>query len=120
MRGGESSPPAPCPLSQRDENQPRGTEDTEAHRGVKGVQPGGNVDWDGQHCRFCRFFILCCGRSVLNARIQAGLPELSLPIRGKGGNDHGKNGKVGGKSGNDHGKAGKVRGKGGKPTSNRS
>jgi hypothetical protein len=19
---------------------------------------GGNVDWDGQHCRFCRFFVV--------------------------------------------------------------
>ena len=79
----------------------------------------GKVDWDGQHCRFCRCFILCLGRPPLKRRIQGGFAarnNVTLRVMGgKNGNELARNGndvatfgKVGGKNGKDERRRGRI------------
>jgi hypothetical protein len=66
-------------------------------------KPHGNVDWDGQHCRFCRFFSLVSG--VSSSRMPdssrfAGSDNLTFCVMGgKSGTIAARNGKGGGKNG---------------------
>jgi len=55
---------------------------------------GGNVDLRGEHCRFCRFSMVCRGMRRTGPGFQAGLSGLSLAQGGKSGKIGGKNGKI--------------------------
>jgi hypothetical protein len=69
---------------------------------------GGKVDWDGQHCRFCRFSLLCRGvvRSIAAFKPVCTTWQLDIWRYGwQKRQDRGKKwqrcGKVGGKNGKD-------------------
>jgi hypothetical protein len=64
---------------------------------------GGNVDWDGEHCRFCRFRILVSTsdlpRMPDSSRFAACGNLTFRVMGGKRGKIRQRNGKVGGKNG---------------------
>src|SRR5689334_8279078 len=77
---------------------------------MPGVIPRGKVDWDGQHCRFCRFLILLRVSSSLNPDFKGSSGPDACARAAKAarnGKDVATDGKVGGKNG-----------KGGKPKPN--
>src|SRR5579859_624461 len=60
-----------------------GGEGNPCHSRSEAADADGNVEWDGQHCRFCRFLATCRGCPPFGLGIQAGLPRLPGLIRGK-------------------------------------
>src|SRR5690242_18074659 len=68
-----------CPTGARAPGLVRGVDASGALPGMNaGGNPGGNVDWDGEHCRFCRFLILCWGMLLADLGFQADLSGLPL------------------------------------------
>ena len=59
------------------------------------VGVGGNVDWRGAHCRFCRFFIVCWGVLLSMSEFKGVCRACRPRVRGKSGKDRGKSGKGG-------------------------